>query len=293
MSRRLVLLALLVTAAAPTRAAERLDVWVTIQPQRFVVSRLAGDLAATSVLVAPGQSPDTYEPTPRQIAGLADADLLIAVGVPFEHALIGRLKRSAPRLTVVDGRHGVALATFAGEPVAAADTADLDHRHDAASADPHFWVDPRLLAAHATTVAASLAERLPGEKAAIERNLAALQAELAATDAAVAAVLRPYAGRSFLVYHPAFGYFARRYGLVEVTIEREGKEPSARELAEITDLTRREGLGTVFAVSQFSARSVAALAASIDADMVTLDPLAEDYCANLERIARAIAASFP
>jgi zinc transport system substrate-binding protein len=292
MSHRFLLLALL-AAAAPADAAERLAVWVTIQPQRYVVSRLAGDLVSTSVLVAPGQSPDTYEPTPRQIAGLADADLLVAIGVPFEHALIGRLKSAAPDLAVVDGRRGVALATFSGQPVAAAELADLDHRHEASSADPHFWVDPALLAAHAATVAVSLVERLPGEKGAIERQLTALQAELAATDAAVAAILRPYAGRSFLVYHPAFGYFARRYGLSEVTIESEGKEPSARELAAITDLARRDGLRTVFALPQFSARSVGAVAASIGAEVVTLDPLAEDYGANLERMARAIAASFP
>lgn len=288
MRRALPVLAVLIVAAAAEAAP--LEVWVSIQPQLFVVERLGGELVEADVLVAPGQSPHTYEPSPKQMAGLADADLLVTLGVPFEHALLGRLRRVAPELVVLDGRRGVALRTFAGAAATVGD--DHGHHHGPGAADPHFWLDPTLLTAHAETVAAALAARLPDHRVTIDARLADLRRELEATDRAVARILAPHAGGSFIAYHPSFAYLARRYNLEVVVVEREGKEPGARELAELTDIARRRGLTTVFAQPQFSQRNAHALAAGLGGRVVALDPLAGDYCANLERMAAAIAGSW-
>jgi zinc transport system substrate-binding protein len=273
-------LTLLASGLAFAGDAGKPAVWVTIPPQRWLVERLADDLVTIAVLVAPGQSHETYEPTPKQIAALEGANLYIRLGVPFEDLLVRRLAAVAPRLEVVDGRAGIELLPMAADH-------DDDHHHG--NLDPHFWLDPSLFALHAGNIAAALARLLPAHTEEIDARLDVLRALLETADRQVAMLLAPFAGRTVLVYHPAFGYFTHRYGLEQVAVEVDGKEPTARQLAELVDLARRTKTGTIFLQPQFSGRAPQALAAAIGGNTVPLDPLAEDYVANLEIMADLIA----
>lgn len=284
-TRPLFAAALLALALPPSLAspASPPSVWVTIPPQRWVVEQLAGELVEVHVLVRPGQSHHTFEPGPKQIAALEGAALYLRLGASSEDLLMQRLKEASSPLEVADCGRGVQLV-----PMSETVTGD-DHGHDAALPDPHYWLDPTLMAVHASNACEALCRLLPEHAGELRARLDGLRALLEATDRQLADRLEPWAGRSILVYHPAFGYFTRRYGLVQVAVEVEGKEPTARQLAGLVDLAERVSARSVFVQPQFSGRAPQALAEAIGATLVELDPLAEDYPANLERVASLIA----
>ncbi|MBD3292013.1 MAG: cation ABC transporter substrate-binding protein [Armatimonadia bacterium] len=262
-----------------TEAADTaLSVCVSIPPQAFVVERIGGDRVAVEVLVGPGQSPATYEPTPAQMAALDGADVYFRIGVPFEDALMERISASMTDLKVVDLRDGIDLQPVGGHT----------HEHAHGRMDPHTWLDPKLVEIQAGTVHGELTRLDPESSAIYDANLAALRTDLMNLDSQIAEMLKPVAGQEMFVFHPAYGYFARAYDLEQVPIEIEGKEPAPRELQQVIELARDEGFRAIFVQPQFSDASARAVAAEVDAEIVRLDPLARDYIANLREIARNI-----
>jgi zinc transport system substrate-binding protein len=246
---------------------------VSIPPQATLVERLADDRVDVRTLLPPGASPATYAPGPRQVAELTTAKVWVRIGVPFERALVGRIHEIAPAVQIVVPPVGPALQSD-------------DHGHGSHD-DPHVWLDPELLAAHAGAIADALTELLPAEADAISARLADLRTELERLDRRIAARLAPYAGRPVFVFHPAFGYFTRRYGLVQVAVEVEGGEPSPRHLAKMVERAEASGVRTVFVQPQVAGRGAVALAEAIGGHVEVLDPLAPDPVANLEHVAEA------
>ena len=278
--------------AAPAPAGNALQVWVSILPQKYVIERIGGDLVEAHVLVGSSQSPATFEPTPLRMADLHDADLYFRIGVPFETSLLRKLQSTLPGLPVIEGRAGVELKTMSGEPATGLETSHTGHQHGPDEPDPHFWLDPSLLADHAGTVLAAMCERAPQNCPEFTKRTARLRADLERLDQEIDIILEPFEGRTVLVYHPAYGYFARRYGLRLAVVEFEGKEPEARALAGLIDRARADGIGTVFVQPQFSSRRAQTLANAVDGKVVPLEPLAENYAENLKDMARRIATSF-
>lgn len=273
---------LVIAALAPAATAGSSDrpvVFVSIPPQKFVVEQLAGGRVHVEVMLPPGASPATYEPTPRQMAALNSADLYLQIGVPFEGPVLGKISTVAPGLEVVDCRQGVELVPMEDHH------AD-DHGHG--PLDPHIWLDPVRMKTVAGTTARALSEKLPAA-ADIEKSLTGLLAAIDATDRRVKERLEPFKGRDLLVFHPAYGYFARRYGLVQIAVESEGKAPSSRQLAEIVDSLRDRNTPAIFVQPQFSQTAARRVADALGCQVVMLDPLAEEYLVNLESMAERIA----
>ncbi len=248
---------------------------------KFVVERLAAEELEVEVLLPPGASPHTYEPTPRQMAALDRARIYFEIGVPFEEALLGRISSVIEDLRVVDCRAGIDLVPMEG---------DSDH-HGPGALDPHIWLDPVRMATVAETIAGALTDIVPSRKTEIERNLLALELAIETTDSRVAAILDRLSGRTMVVFHPAYGYFARRYGLHQVAVEVEGKAPSARQLATTVDALGKQSVPAIFVQPQFSRTAADRVAAALGCQVVELDPLAENYLGNLEEIARRIVAA--
>jgi len=255
------------------------DVFVSIPPQAFLVEWLAGNLVRVDVLLPPGASPATYEPTPKQMAALDHAQLYLQIGAPFEGPILAKVSELMPELRVVDCTAGVELEPIGGG----------GHDHDAGLLDPHIWLDPQQMKIIASTTAEALETLLPDEAPGIEERLAALHRAIDDTDARVAAVLAPFAGRTLLVFHPAYGYFTRRYGLIQMAVEVDGKAPSARRLATVVDELRQQPVPALFVQPQFSRSAAERVANALDCELVELDPLAGDYLANLEIMADRIA----
>ncbi|MCP4574355.1 MAG: zinc ABC transporter solute-binding protein [bacterium] len=264
------LTALLVAVAASATAAPALRVIVAIPPQAWFVERIAGDHAEVSILLASGDSPATYEPTPRRMAVLEGADLFLAAGVPFERGL-------RPR-----------IAGLSNPPVIAGPEAASGHFHHD-GLDPHTWLSPAGAAALADTVISALIALRPAHQAEFTLRRTELGRAIAAADTTARAVLADHAGGTFVVFHPAFGHFAAAYGLQQVAIEQDGHEPGARHLAEVSTLARERGVGAVVVQTGFSRRAAQAVASSLDVPIVELDPLARDWDANLIRMATALA----
>lgn len=242
---------------------------VSVLPQKYVVDRIAGDAVRVLVMIPPGASPTTHEPTLTELRGLSEAALYVRVGhpnFPFERAWLDRMLTERPDLPVVDGSAGL----------------------DVQSGDPHVWVAPRQMERMAIAIEAAVAGILPEQRAVLATNLSRLRAEIDALDAELRVRLAARPSRVFFVFHPAWGYFADAYGLEQVAIERDHKEPDARRLAEVVSRARSENARVVFVQPQIDAAAARTVANEIGARVVVADPLAYDWAANLREVARLL-----
>jgi zinc transport system substrate-binding protein len=274
--------------AGAAQGVEPLRVFVSVLPQKTFVEKVGGDRVQVEAMVQPGDSPHTYDPTPRQVAALARADLYVAIGGTFEDAWMGRIRGVNPKMQVLDTGEGIALRPIEAHADADGHGAD-GHDHEHGPSDPHLWTSPLLVKQMALRIRDSLSGLDPANAALYATNAAAFAAELDALDRDIRARLAGVAGSRFMVYHPAWGYFADTYGLIQIPIEHEGKEPGPRALAALIDQARRDGVRLIFVQPQFSRKAAAQVAAAIGGRVEVVDNLAADYAANLRRVADALA----
>ena len=273
------------TSTAPADGTA-IPVFVSIPPQKYFVERIGGPHVHVSVLVPPGQSHHSYEPTPRQVVDLSRARVFFCIGLPLERRIVAKATAAVKTLRVVETQAGIELAP----------NPDHDHDHDhehgdhdcGGELDLHTWMSPRLVKIQARNIAAELVRLDPDRAADYERNLAAFEADLDDVDARIATVLAPLQGREFYVFHPAFGYFAQDYGLKQVAVETGGKQPTARQLERLIDRARESGVKLIFVQPQFARQSVESVAEAIGGAVLPMDPMAEDYLNNLLDIAAKI-----
>lgn len=255
---------------------------VSILPQKHFVEKIAGDKFRVNVMVPGDRSPETYEPTPRQMEDLSRSKIYFQIGLlPFEHAWMEKLASAAPKMRIVDTSEGVALiADGCGHGCGG------DHAH---AADPHIWLSPRAVKVQAGHILDALVAADPENEAFYRANCEKFLAEIDSVARRIAGELAEHSGRTFLVFHPAWGYFARDYGLVQLAVEAGGKEPTSQGLKDLIDVARRESIRAVFLQRQFSTHSAETIASEIGARLERLDPLAEDWSKNMVSMARAIA----
>jgi len=286
-------------------AAGTVDVSVGIPPLAYLVERIGGERVSVSTLVVSGQDPHTFEPTPRQVMSLTSADVYFSVGLPFEERLLHKIAGSGSRLVVVDTAQGIECeprdassegdisADEHGSPDADHVDDEADDIHDAHGAhdDPHIWLSPAHLMVQARTIADALTTLDPVHAAEYERNLLNLLDDIAEVDRSIRAELQQWRGREFLIYHSALSHFAETYGLVEISIETDGKSPGARALENIIERARAGRIRTVFVQPQFDSSVAQLIAEALGADVVSLDPLEKDILSNLRSIAASLADS--
>ncbi|HEX9943446.1 MAG TPA: zinc ABC transporter substrate-binding protein [Thermoanaerobaculia bacterium] len=285
--RALLLVFLLVACrpAAPAADAGRIRIAVSVPPQAYFVERIGGGRVQVTVMIPPGYSHVDYPLTPRQVVALSRARLYVAVGHPafeFERTRIAPLLADLPHLEVVDMSRGMRLIELEGEGSEGHD----GHGH--AGGDPHVWVAPETVKVAARNIAAALERIDPAHAAEYRANLRRFEADVAALDREIRARLRPEQGGSFMVYHPTWGYFAREYGLRQVAIEAEGKEPSAARLIQLIDEAKRDGVKVVFVQSGFPRKSAQVIADAVGGRVVVADPQDPDWLGNLRRVSREL-----
>lgn len=252
--------------------AEPLRVFVSVLPQKTFVERVGGSHVQVQAMVQPGHSPATYAPTPRQVTALAYADLYVRTGVPFENAWMTRIHSANPAMRVLDARAGPDLRIL--------------ERHDD---DPHIWTNPLIAKRMVRNIRDSLSELAPAHRDIFDVNYRAFAAELDAVDQEIRALLSDLSHRRFMVFHPAWGYFADTYDLIQIPIEKEGKEPGARTLTALIKQAHRDNVKIIFIQPQFDKKLANQVARAIGGRVETLDPLSPNYIENLRRVARLIA----
>lgn len=272
---RLFLLLGLLTLAVPARAT----VAVSILPLQAWAAELSGE--EVQVLVGPGQSPALFEPTGRQLTALADADLFFAIGVPFEKALVPRLRRMFPNLEIVT----------LGQGIPRQDWPEV-HGHDGLhDSDPHVWLDPSHAASIIAEMERALAGAFPDRATEIGHRSQALQRRFLDLDGRLAEQLVPLRGQTLLAYHPALGYFASAYGLEQAAVESGGTEPGARHLAALATRMKGQSLRVLIVEPQFAPHRARSVAGSLDLDVIVFDPLATDLVVELEALSGALLAA--
>ncbi len=270
-----------------------LPVFVTVAPQAYVVERIGGERVRVEVLVDGGQTPHSYKATPRQMVALGSARLYFQIGLPFERRLLEKITGAHSELVVVDMARGIERRMMdRGHGAHDGHDHHGHHDHGEGEPDPHVWLSPPLLKVMAANVAEDLAVADPAHAAEFERNLAALEKDVEATHAKIGKVLAPYRGRTFYVFHPAFGYFGDAYGLKQSAVEIEGKSPTPKKLASLIKAAKADGVKIIFVQPQFDRRAARSVADAIDGAVVPMDPLARDVLGNLEAMAAKVEVVF-
>jgi zinc transport system substrate-binding protein len=282
----LLILLFTILATGPWSSASwaKTQVYVSIPPQLYFLHKIGGELVDAKVMVPRGASPATYEPSPRQMAGLAKARAYFAIDVPFERAWLPRFASANPEMPVFRTDDGIAKRRMAAH-----DHGHHDGHGHGGIPDPHVWLSPALAKTIAQNTAHGLSQIDPANTRAYTANLESFQSEIDALDMEIRNVLAGLQNnnRSFMVFHPSWGYFADAYGLTQIPIETEGKEPGPRELTRIIEHGRELGVPVVFVQPQFSDKSARLIAQEMGARVAVLDPLAENWAENLASAARA------
>ncbi|MBN1578134.1 MAG: zinc ABC transporter substrate-binding protein [Chitinispirillaceae bacterium] len=270
--------------------------FVSIPPQKYFVEKICGDYYSVKTLIPPGASPHSYEPKPSQMAELAEARIYFSIGVEMERAWLPRIKKLNPRLMVVPTDSGI-VKLPADEPGAAAHGGDTYGHGNVGSgrqdhgarvhggSDPHIWLSPGLVKLQARRITRALAATDTARGRFYRKRLAAFETEIDSLQERITAGLEECgAKRSFLVFHPSWGYFAADFSLRQIAVEAGGKEPGMKEVGEVVARAKKEGITTVLVQPQFSRKTADIIAQRMGGKTVTADPLAEDWPENLLRV---------
>ncbi|MBN2016631.1 MAG: zinc ABC transporter substrate-binding protein [Candidatus Cloacimonetes bacterium] len=285
------LMIIIISCTKSVSKNDALDIFVSVLPQKYFVERIAGDKADVHVMVLPGHSPATYEPTPSQMKEISDADLYFRIGVPFEETWMNKLEHLNPDMTIIDTRKGISLRpmdSFAtlqdkmSHEYHAEKHTPHDHSHQL---DPHIWLSPELVKRQAMTICETLQEYDADNTTYYQANLQSFLDDLAALQQYFRDRLSNLTHRAFLVFHPSWGYLADEFRLMQIPIQIEGKSPAPKELAEIISYALKKNIRIVFVQKQFSTTAAETVAQAIDGKVVSIDPLAENYLENMKTIA--------
>jgi zinc transport system substrate-binding protein len=267
----------------PVPAGGKMVVTTSVLPHAWLVRAVGGDRVEVLTLVGPGESPATYQPSDRQVSDVMRSTLFFATGVPFENGAWMKALRQSD-VEVIDLRKGLSLRHLCA------------HRHEGdahehAGEDPHIWLAPKLLIRQAETVEYALSGADPDHAETYRDNLEATRKALEELDRDLAAALAGVKGRRLYVFHPSWGYFCDAYGLVQVPIEIEGKEPSESEVTKLVKRAREDAIEVIFVQPQIAGQSADAVARAGGATVRRIDPLAGDVPGNLRAVAERIAAA--
>ena len=283
--KKIILLFTLVT----TYIFSNINAVVSIVPEQTFLKAIGGDKVNITLMVQAGDSPHTYEPKPSQMLSVARADLYLVIDVEFEQVWLPKFQSLNSKMLVVDIAEGVEKMTMGKE----------HHEHESHSAhdahkyegeDPHIWTSPANVKIIAQNICKALVRVDKNNEDYYHHNLDAFLAEIEQTDAKIKAILSTLKGsRTFMVFHPSWGYFAKAYGLKQIAVEVEGKSPKPRELVTLLKEAKEEKVTAIFTQPEFSDASAQILAKELHIPVIKVSPLAPNWSENLINIAKAIA----
>jgi zinc transport system substrate-binding protein len=241
---------------------------VSIIPQQYFIEQLSGGLAEVNVMIPPGASPATYEPTVSQLVKLDRSAVYMRIGyVGFEQSWMQKITSVNPGMKIVDLSEGVEII---GED--AGDGGD-HHGHAHHGSDPHIWMSTINARIIARNIHKELLLLFPGEKEYLKARLDLFSHSLDSLHQAISGKLEGIENRTFMIYHPALTYYARDYALEQLSLEIEGKSPSPLHLKEMTDLAKVNHISKILIQSQFDRINAEILARETGSEIIQFDPL--------------------
>ena len=296
----------------------RVPALVAVDPIAYLAERVGGERAEVFALTPRGKDPETYAPTPGSLQAVVKTRLLFRVGLPIEERFARNIASIAPDATSVDLTSSLDMLRDEHEHDHDREheherehdrehdgdrEPDLDreperepeperNRYDDEPLDAHVWTSPANARVMVATMADAFANVDPEGEREYRASAEAFDAELAALQDELRERLAPYEGRSFVVFHPAYGYYAREFRLNQVAIEFEGKAPRPKQLQQLIERARADGIKKLIVQPEFNRSSADAIAKAIGGEVTTHSPLQKDYFANLRALTDAVVGSF-
>ena len=273
------------------------ELTVNILPQKYFVEKIVKDKFTINVMVKPGASPHNFEPKPSQMRSLVASKVYFLIGDATEKNWIEKFKQNAKNTLFVDTTIGVEkieMAKHEHEEVAQHDHKkdEKDEEHDHSGLDPHIWLDPVLVKIQAKNIYEAMIKIDSANSDFYKTNYEEFLKELETLDSNIKTILAPHKDKAFMVFHPSWGYFAKRYDLEQISIEIEGKEPKPNELVELIEESKKHDIKIIFVSPQFSQKSAQAISKNIGANVVAIDPLSDNWNENLQKVSNEIANSY-
>jgi zinc transport system substrate-binding protein len=274
-----------------TPADGKLIVFVSIAPQKYFVQQIGKELVEVQMMVPPGADPHTYEPKPKQMVAISQAKLYFAIGIEFEKARLKKISSVNPKMKVVHTDQAIQKIPMTA-PRYHDEMENRDkNQHAHGRLDPHIWLSPPLVMIQTRTILAALQNADPAHRSRYEANFITFMSSISALDDDLRATFSGKQGLQFMVFHPAWGYFAKTYGLRQVPAEIEGKNPKPAQLKKLIELAQKNDIKVIFVQPQFSDKSAKLIAREISGQVVSADPLAEDWAGNMRLVAEKFKAA--
>lgn len=273
------------------------EISVSIAPQKYFVQKIVGDKFHINVMVYPGTSPHNYEPKPSQMRDLMNSKIYFSIGVTFEDVWLNRFKQSAKNTIFIDSTNGIEKIAMEEhnhdeDKKKHKDEVKEQNHHDHEGLDPHIWLDPILVKIQAKNIFDAVVKIDSANESFYKTNYENFLKELDVLNSQIEEILKDYKHKAFMVFHPSWGYFAKRYDLEQIAIEVEGKSPKPNELVEIINDAKEHNIKIVFVSPQFSQNSAKTISKNIGANVVAIDPLNEKWDKDLLNTANQIAKSY-
>ena len=263
-----------------TQKSEKPILTVTLEPLRYFTEAIAGDNYEVVSMVPKGSSPESYDPTPQQLVNLSKSQAYFRIGyIGFEQAWMKKLEANCPNMEVYNTSKGIDLIRDKGHWHG-------DHFHEG-GVEPHVWNSTQNALIIADNIYQALCELDSTHQEDYQKRLDVLKQTIRQTDANICTLLEN-ADSTFLIYHPALSYFARDYGLKQVSIEEGGKEPSPAQLKALIETCRNENVHTIFVQQEFDQRNAQLIANELGINIVSINPLSYDWVKEMIRIAEAL-----
>lgn len=292
MMRKLILSLCALGISAASMAAE-MNVAVSVLPEKYFVEQIGGDNVKVDVIVPPGSEPETYAVKAEQMKNLAQADVYFTMDVPFERAWLPRIASNAPQMRIVPLNQRICRREWPAGVGENAHNPNPQQGKDCVpvNPDPHTWMSPDLVRIMAGTIRDTLIQQDPDNAAQYRENYRNFVAHVDNIDLEILDALKGIKTHQFMVFHPAFGYFARAYGLQQLPIQMHGTNPTPKQLADIISLAKQEDIKVIFVQPQFSERAAQTIADQVGAELVSVDPLAENWGENMVKVAQTFASA--
>ncbi len=258
----------------PSPDEGKIKLYGLISPVAWIGEQIGGDKVACYSLVPDGQSVHSYQPSPRDISLLQSADYYLLIGLPMEHNTLAKVLADT-KVKIVDITTGIKR-----RQIEAADSCDCGHDHETHQHnenekffDTHIWMSPANVKKMAEAITEVLVKADPANEEFYQLNLTRLTNKITAVDETLKVQLAPWKGKKFMVYHPAFGYFAEHYGMIQTAVETGGKSPTPKQLEKLINEARAENVNLIFVQPQYPQNSARAISTALDAQIITVDPL--------------------
>lgn len=255
-------------------------VLVSVAPYRYFVNEIAKGIVEVDLMVPEATSAHTFEPTAKQMIAASQAQIWFRIGEPFETKAINAIKSVNPKMDLVDLRSGVSLLH-----------GSCKHAHAGGHCgdDLHLWLSPKIGKIQAKVIADGLSKRFPEHAELFQVKLKAFLEKLDNLDQFIATTLQPVKNRIIIVSHPAYAYFCQDYNFKQLSIEFEGRDPTAKQLTQLLINTKDSKAKFILTQPQYSDKAARLIGEQIGAKLISVDPYSENYDATLRAIAVLIA----